>query len=181
MGVTGASGAEMALHVLRALRAQDAEIHLILSEAAKRVLAAETELRPEALCALADRTYRNDDIAAPVASGSFVTQGMIVVPCSMKTLSGIANAYDEDLIVRAADVCLKERRKVVLVPRETPLSPAHLRNMLTACGDGCVILPPVLSFYSPGLTVEAQLEHLTGKILMQFGMVHEGFQPWHGA
>ena len=146
MGVTGASGAEMALHVLRALRAQDAEIHLILSEAAKRVLAAETELRPEALCALADRTYRNDDIAAPVASGSYVTQGMIVVPCSMKTLSGIA-----------ADVCLKERRKVVLVPRETPLSPAHLRNMLTACGDGCVILPPVLSFYSPGLTVEAQL------------------------
>ena len=181
VGVTGASGVEMAHSVLLALRAQNAEIHLILSEAALRVLREESELRPEDLRALADHVYRNDDLAAPVASGSFMTEGMIVVPCSMKTLSGIANAYDEDLIVRAADVCLKERRKVVLVPRETPLSPAHLRNMLTACSDGCVILPPVLSFYSHGRTVEAQLEHLTGKILMQFGMVHGGFIPWKGA
>ncbi len=181
VGVTGASGAEMALHVLRGLRAQEAETHLIVSRAALRVLRSETELSPEELYALADAVYDNDDIAAPVASGSFVTEGMIVVPCSMKTLSGIVNAYDEDLIVRAADVCLKERRRVVLVPRETPLSPAHLRNMLTACTDGCVVLPPVLSFYTGGLTVEAQLEHLTGKILMQFGMVHEGFVPWQGA
>ncbi len=181
MGVTGASGTVIALHVLRALRAQGAEIHLIVSEAALQVLREETELQPEDLCALADAVYQNGNVAAPVASGSFVTEGMIVVPCSMKTLSGIANAYDEDLIVRAADVCLKERRKVVLVPRETPLSPAHLRNMLRACSDGCVILPPVLSFYSGSLTLEAQLEHLTGKILMQFGMVHEGFLPWRGA
>ena len=143
VGVTGASGAPLALSVLRALRAQGVEIHLVLSEGFKRMLREESDIRPEKLAALADAVYMEDDLGARISSGSFVTDGMAVVPCSMKTLSAIANAYDENLIVRAADVCLKEGRRVVLVPRETPLSRAHLRNMLRAAEDGCAIVPPI--------------------------------------
>ena len=142
VAITGASGAELGLYVLKALQLQDVEIHLILSEGAKRVIQAETIFTPEDFLALSDFHYPDTDLGARIASGSYKTDGMIVVPCSMKTLSGIANAYDENLIIRAADVCIKENRRVVLVPREMPLNRAHLRNMLTVAEDGGVILPP---------------------------------------
>ena len=180
VGVTGASGSQLAYHVLKALRQQEAEIHLILSEGARMTLRYETDLTEADFTALADRVYSETDIAACVASGSFVTDGMIVVPCSMKTLSAIANAYDENLIIRAADVCLKERRKLVLVPREMPLNNAHLRNMLTASQDGAVIIPPMLSFYMGDDSIQRQLDQITGKILMQFGFTHLGFTSWQG-
>lgn len=181
VAVTGASGAELGMHILRALRAQQVEIHLILSEGAKTVIHAETGLQERDFTSLADFCYSDSQIGACIASGSFVTDGMIIAPCSMKTLSGIVNAYDENLCIRAADVCLKERRKLVLLPREMPLNNAHLRNMLTASQDGAVILPPMLSFYSGADTVEKQLEHIVGKVLMQFGLTHTGFVPWQGA
>ena len=178
VGVTGASGAPLALSVLRALRAQGVEIHLVLSEGFKRMLREESDIRPEKLAALADAVYMEDDLGARISSGSFVTDGMAVVPCSMKTLSAIANAYDENLIVRAADVCLKEGRRVVLVPRETPLSRAHLRNMLRAAEGGCAIVPPMLSFYAGEENLRAQIEQVTGKILLQFGLLHPEMQVW---
>lgn len=180
VSVTGASGAELGLHVLRALRTQDVEIHLILSEGAKNVIRAETKLTEEDFTALADYFYADKEIGARIASGSFMTDGIIVVPCSMKTLSGIANAYDENLTIRAADVCLKESRRVVLVTREMPLNKAHLRNMLTAAEDGCIIIPPMLSFYVDADTVQKQMDQIAGKILMQFGLSHPAFQSWQG-
>lgn len=180
VAITGASGAELGLYVLKALRIQNVETHLILSEGAKAVIRAETKLCEADFASLADFCYSDSEVGARIASGSFVTDGMIVVPCSMKTLSGIANAYDENLSIRAADVCLKENRRVVLVPREMPLNKAHLRNMLRASEDGCVILPPMLSFYTGADTVEKQITHIVGKILMQFGMEHPGFVAWQG-
>lgn len=180
VAITGASGAELGLAVLKALRMHKAEIHLIISEGAKHVLRTETPLLVEDFEKLADFCYDEADTGACIASGTFHTSGMIVVPCSMKTLSGIVNAYDENLSIRAADVCLKERRKLVLVPREVPLNNAHLRNMLTASQDGAVILPPMLSFYAGADTTEKQLAQITGKILMQFGLEHTGFVPWQG-
>lgn len=180
VAVTGASGAELGLCVLKALRLQNAEIHLILSEGAKRVIQAETSFSPEDFTSLSDFCYSDTDMGARIASGSYITDGIIVIPCSMKTLSGIANAYDENLIIRAADVCIKEKRRTVLVPREMPLNQAHLRNMLTAAEYGCVILPPMLSFYAGADTVEKQMEQIAGKVLMQFGMTHPNFVSWQG-
>lgn len=181
VAVTGASGAELGFYVLKALREHDIEIHLILSEGAKTVIRAETKLHTNDFCALADYCYDETELDACIASGSFVTKGMIVVPCSMKTLSGIANAYDENLCIRAADVCLKEKRRLVLVPREMPLGNAHLRNLLTLAQDGAVILPPMLSFYAGADTVEKQIAQIIGKVLMQFDLTHNAFVSWKGA
>ena len=180
VGLTGASGAQLAYHMLKALRTHEVEIHLILSEGAKTTILCETEHTVEDFRALSDAFYSEDEISACVASGSFRTDGMIVVPCSMKTLSGIANAYDENLIIRAADVCLKERRKLILVPREMPLNNAHLRNMLTASRDGAVIIPPMLSFYMEDNSMQRQLDQITGKILMQFELEYKYLTAWQG-
>lgn len=181
VGITGATGAELGLAVLSELTEQQGvETHLIVSEGAKRVIEAETSFCVDDLTALADFCYSESELGATIASGSFETSGMIVVPCSMKTLSGIANAYDENLIIRAADVCLKERRRLVLVPREMPLNNAHLRNMLQASQDGATILPPMMSFYTGSDSTEAQIAHITGKILMQFGLNSSNFHPWEG-
>ncbi len=119
-------------------------------------------------------------MGAAISSGSYLTDGMIVAPCSMKSLAAIACAFDDDLLVRAADVCRKEGRKVVLVPRECPLSPAHLRNMLQVTEDGYTVLPPVLSFYNGAKTTDEQVDHIVGKILMQFGLPYDKFHPWEG-
>ena len=153
---------------------------IILSEGARLTIRHETALSADDFTALADFVYAEGDIAARVASGSYRTDGMVVVPCSMKTLSAIASAYDENLIVRAADVCLKERRPLVLVPREMPLRSAHLRNMLTCSEDGAVIIPPTLSFYMGECGMTRQLDQITGKILSQPGLSHEGFAVWQG-
>lgn len=181
VGITGASGVQLALHVLKAFRAQqDVELHVVMSEGAKLALHHETDLSEEDFMSLSDAAYGENDMAACLASGSFEADGMVVVPCSMKTLSAIANAYDANLIVRAADVCLKERRKLVVVPREAPFSNAHLRNMLTVSQDGAVVIAPVLSFYLSDNGIEGQLDQIAGKILAQFGMRHEGFTSWNG-
>ena len=148
VAVTGASGVEMSIRLLAALREiPDMEIFLIVSRGAATTWKYETDRPLSDLKAMADHVFEENDMAAIIASGSFVTNGMIIMPCSMKTLAGIVSGYADNLIQRAADVCIKEGRKVVLVPREMPLSRIHLRNMSEAADLGCVIVPPMLTFY----------------------------------
>ncbi|AYF75884.1 UbiX family flavin prenyltransferase [Nocardia yunnanensis] len=181
VGVTGASAPLLAVHLLTELRRSGAvETHLVLSKAAHRTLELETGLRPDEVGALADVCHQRGDIAASIASGSFLTLGMVVVPCSMKTLAGIAHGYSDDLLTRAADVCLKERRRLVLVTRETPLSLVHLRNMTAVTEAGAIVLPPVPAFYARPDSIEDLLAHLSGKILDQFGLTHDLFPRWQG-
>ncbi len=182
VGVSGASGVIMSRYLLRALKEQpNTEVHLVVSEAAKRTWALETDIPLEELYAVADFCHDNHQMAACIASGSFLTEGMIVIPCSMKTLSAIATGYAENLIGRAADVCLKEGRKVVLVPREMPLGKIHVQNMKTAADLGCALVPPMLTFYNGPHSLDDQIHHVIGKILMQFGLAHQRFMPWTGA
>lgn len=181
IGISGASGVLLGYRLLQALRRQpDCEIHLVISEGAAVNFDYETDLTIADVEKLADYTYANTNLAAKISSGSFVTDGMIVIPCSMKSLSGIANGYSTNLLIRAADVCLKEGRKVVLVPREMPLGPAHLRNLQLVSQYGCAIIPPMLTFYNGSETLEAQMQHVIGKVLMQFGMKHDKFVAWEG-
>ena len=181
VGISGASGVILGYEMLKALREQDStEIHLIVTEGAKRSLSLESKMTVDSLFYLADAVYHETEMEAPVASGSFHTDGMIVIPCSMKTLSAIATGYDSNLLVRAAGVCLKENRRIVLVPRETPLSRVHLRNMEAAASDGCIIIPPMLTFYNNAGTLQKQMEHIIGKILPHFGMQSQRFVPWTG-
>lgn len=180
LGISGASGAVMGCEILKALRAADVETHLVVTEAAAKTLACETSLCLEDLTALTSVSYDCWDMAASIASGSFRTDGMIVMPCSMKTLAGIVSGYADNLLLRAADVCLKEGRKVVLVPRETPLSLVHLRNMKAAAELGCAIVPPMMTFYGDADTVEKQVAHIVGKVLTQFGIPFEGGMRWNG-
>lgn len=155
VAVTGATGVQMSEILLRALRYQeDCEIHLIVSEGARLTWNLECDREITKLYNLADYVYREEDLAAIIASGSFVTNGMIILPCSMKTLSGIVSGYAGNLIQRAADVCLKEGRKVVLVPREMPLGKVHLKNLKKAAAIGCAIVPPMLTFYNGAKTLE---------------------------
>ena len=181
VGVTGASGVEMSLSLLRALRAAECEIHLIVTEGAKLTWDLETAQPIAALYELADHVYSETDYAALVASGSYVTDGMIVMPCSMKTLAGIVSGYAENLLLRAADVCLKEGRRLVLVPREMPLGKLHLRNLCTAADLGCAIVPPMLTFYNGAASMQDQIDHVVGKVLLQFGIQPDRFRPWKGA
>ena len=181
VGISGASGVVMGYELLRALCAGDVETHLVVTEAAVQTLACETSLRLEDLTALANVTYDCRDMAACIASGSFPADGMIVMPCSMKTLAGIVSGYADNLLLRAADVWLKEGRKVVLVPRETPLSLVHLRNLKAAAEVGCSIVPPMLTFYGDADTVEKQVAHIVGKVLAQFGIPFEGGMRWNGS
>ena len=141
----------------------------------------ESSVPLEELTELADFIYDEKDLAAAVSSGSFVTDGMVILPCSMKTLAGISVGYAENLLIRAADVCLKEGRKVVLVPREMPFGKIHIENLKKASDLGCVIVPPVLTFYNNPRTLEDQIHHIIGKILLQFRISYEHFVPWTGA
>lgn len=149
-----------------------------MTRGAELTLAEETNLSVSELCAQADVTYEDDDIGASIASGSFRTMGMVVVPCSMKTLAGIVCGYSENLLLRAADVTLKERRKLVLVPRETPLSTVHLRNLCDASQLGAVVIPPVMSFYNHPESVDDCVRHIVGKIMDQFELEADGFWRW---
>lgn len=181
VGITGASGVQLGVAVLRALaEAPDVQSILVMSEGAKVVLARECGETYDEVAALAGAVYDAGDLAAPISSGSYRTDGMIVAPCSMKTLSAIANAYDDDLVVRAADVCMKEGRRVVLMPREMPLNRAHCRNLLRCAEDGYAILPPMLTFYNGCRTTAQQVDHVVGKALMQFGIDYAPFRPWEG-
>ncbi|MCD8018465.1 MAG: UbiX family flavin prenyltransferase [Clostridiales bacterium] len=181
VGVSGASGVEMSYYLLKALRCvSDMEIFLVVSEGARRTWELESEIPLEKLFALADHVEDNRDMVAIISSGSFVTDGMIVMPCSMKSLAGIVSGYADNLINRAADVCMKEGRKVALVPREMPLSRLHLRNLKEAADLGCVIVPPMLTFYNGPKTMEDQINHVVGKVLLQFEITYDKFKPWNG-
>jgi len=149
VGVTGASGVEMSYYLLKSLKQiEDIEVHLIITEGAKITWGYETTRAINELTDLADFVHDEKNFAACISSGSFVTDGMIIMPCSMKSLAGIASGYADNLVLRAADVCLKENRRVVLVPREMPLGKVHLRNLSEAADLGCSIIPPMLTFYN---------------------------------
>ena len=179
VGVSGASGMPVAVALLEALRRfPDWETHLILSQGAARTLTYETDLTPDAMRALAVCSHDPEDTGAPVASGTFQAEGMIIIPCSMKSLAGIACGYADNLLLRAADVCLKERRPLVLAVRETPLHAVHLTNMRRLAQLGVVIMPLMMSFYSRPRCLEDMTLHMTGKILDVFGLELSDFKRW---
>ncbi len=181
VGISGASGVVMGYEVLKALKSfAEIETHLVITEGAIKNFTYETSLDIKTIIAEADVVYDNQNMAASIASGSFMTDGMVVVPCSMKTAAGIVSGFATNLLLRAADVCLKEDRKVVIVPREMPLSKVHLRNIKDAADLGCKVVPPMLTFYNGADSVEKQIAHIVGKILMQFGLQYKKFQPWKG-
>ncbi len=166
VAVTGASGAPLALRLLQALRKEaNMEIHLVLSRGAERTLEYELPAQKKTLLSLADVLYHNSDIGAAIASGSFRTAGMVIIPCSMKTVAGIHSGYSDNLILRAADVCLKEGRPLTLVPREMPLSAIHLRNLYDLSMMGAAIIPPMMTFYDHPESIDDMVTHLIGKIL----------------
>ena len=182
VGISGASGVIMGYRLLQALKEHPGmETHLVISEGGVRNFELETDISLETVMETADYHYDNNNMAALISSGSFATDGMIIMPCSMKTLSGVAHGYADSLLTRAADVCLKEGRKVVLVPREMPFSRAHIHNLQLAADFGCAVVPPMLTFYNHLDSTEEQVQHVIGKVLMQFGLEHKEFVPWRGA
>ena len=178
VGISGASGVTYGVRMLEVLRETDYETHLILSKAGRLNIEIETDYDPDDVEAMADFTYDHKDMAASISSGSFLTEGMVVVPCTIKSLSGIANSYNENLLVRAADVTLKEKRKLVLVVRETPLHVGHLRLMTQAAEMGAHLLPPVPSFYHQPKTIEDIIDQTIGKVLDYIGIEHNLFNRW---
>lgn len=180
VGISGASGTIYGIRLLEVLRDLPVETHLILSDAARSVAELETEYTGAQIEALADVVYRNDDLAARISSGSFQTMGMVVAPCAIKSLSAIAHSHNDNLLTRAADVVLKERRRLVLVVRETPLHLGHLRLMSEATECGAVILPPMPSFYHHPRTIMDIVDQTIGKVLDQFGIEHQLFCRWAG-
>jgi flavin prenyltransferase len=178
IGLSGSSSPIYGIRTLEALRDAGVETHLVVSDGARRTIPLETRWTVEKVQSLATVVYDNHDLAASISSGSFPTDGMIVAPCSMKTLAAIAYSFSQDLLARAADVTLKERRKLVLVTRETPLHLGHLRNMVQATELGAVILPPVPAFYHAPATVDDLVNQTVGKILDQFRVEHTLFRRW---
>jgi len=179
VGISGASGAPLAVELLRVLRGlPDWEAHLVVSRSGLRTLRHETGMAEAALADLAAVVHDPGDIGASIASGTFRTRGMVIVPCSMKTVAGVAVGYSENLLLRAADVTLKERRKLVMVARETPLSPIHLRNLLTLSELGVVVMPPMLAYYIRPESLEDVTRHMVGKILAEFGIEYHGLKRW---
>ncbi len=180
VGITGASGTVYGIRLLQALRETPVETHVVMSDAAKRVARLETGYTPEQVVALADVSYDNEAIEAPISSGSFFSMGMIIAPCSIKTLSSVARCAADTLIARTADVVLKERRKLVLVVRETPLHLGHLRLMTEVTEYGAVVLPPMPAFYHDPKTIDDLVDQTVGKILDQFALEHHLFKRWQG-
>ncbi len=178
IGISGASGVTYGVRMLDVLRKTDFETHLIISNAGRLNIEIETSYRPAEVEAMADFVYDHKDLAAALASGSFLTEGMVVIPCTIKSLSGIANSYNENLLVRAADVTLKEKRKLVLVVRETPLHIGHLRLMTLAAEMGAHILPPVPSFYHRPKTIDDIIDQTIGKVFDYIGIEHDLFNRW---
>jgi 4-hydroxy-3-polyprenylbenzoate decarboxylase len=178
IGITGSSGVIYGIEILKELAKRDWETHLIISESGRRNIILETEYQVTDVESMADRVYNNDDLEAPPASGSFLTGGMIVAPCTVKTLSAIANSYSDNLLVRAADVTLKEKRKLVLLVREAPLHKGHLRLMAMAADMGAHILPPIPSFYHHPKTIDDIIRQTVGKVFDYFGIEHELYARW---
>ncbi|VBB09517.1 flavoprotein [Lucifera butyrica] len=177
--MSGASGIPIAVALLQEMQKRpDWETHLVITKGAQQTIEQETPLSVTEIEALATKCYALDDIGAGIASGTFWTEGMVVVPCSMKTVSGIANGFSQNLLLRAADVTLKEGRNLVLVARESPLSPIHLANLLTLARLGVRILPPMLTYYNKPASIDDMTRHVVGKITDVFQIETAGFQRW---
>jgi 4-hydroxy-3-polyprenylbenzoate decarboxylase len=181
VAITGASGAIYGIRALAILRAlDDVETHVILTPAGLRTILEETQFKAEQVRKLADRVYDHRDIGAAISSGSFETMGMLIAPCSVRTLSGIANSYDSELTVRAADVCLKERRRVVLLFREAPLHAGHIELMAQATRNGAIIVPPVPAFYTHPKTIDDIVDQTVGRALDLFAIETSVMKRWGG-
>lgn len=182
IAMTGATGAIYGVRMLQILQKQDEwESHLVISSAGLVNLKYERDMERSELYGLADVVHGVNDIAASIASGSFKTEGVIIAPCSMKTLSAVAHGFGDNLISRSADVALKERRKVVIMPRETPLNLAHIRNMASVTEMGAIIFPPMPAFYSKSNSIMAMVDEGVGRVLDMYGVNAEGlFEPWEG-
>ncbi len=181
IGITGATGAVYGVRMLEALKtAAGWESHVVLSDAGALNLWHELKMKRKDLESLADAAYHPKDIAATIASGSFLTEGMVIAPCSMKTLAAVAHAHADDLVSRAADVVLKERRRLVLLPRETPLNLAHLRNMATVTEMGGIIFPPVPAFYALPKSIDDLVAHTVARVLDLFGIHSAKLARWQG-
>jgi flavin prenyltransferase len=180
VGLSGGSGLIYGVRLLEVLKQSKVDAHLIMSTAAKETLVLETTHKVGYVESLVSHVYRFNDITAAPASGSFRTQGMVIIPCSMKSLAGVATGYSDNLLLRAAEVTLKERRPLVLVPRETPLSTIHLENMLRAARNGAIILPAMPGFYNRPETIEELVDHVVGRVLDMLSIEHDLYKRWHG-
>jgi 4-hydroxy-3-polyprenylbenzoate decarboxylase len=180
VGISGASGVGYGVRLLQVLKEKGIATHLVVTDSARKIMKVETAFLPEDVEMLATYVYSSDDFAAPVASGSHLFDAMAVIPCSMGTLSGIASGSSETLITRAADVCLKERRRLVLVPRETPLSLVQLRNMVTVAEAGAVVLPACPAFYSQPQNVAELVDVLVGRVLDLLSVENDLYRRWKG-
>ncbi len=182
IAMTGATGAVYGVRMLQVLQQQDDwESHLVISSAGLVNLKHEMDMERAVLYALADVVHGNHDIAASIASGSFKTEGVVIAPCSMKTLAAVAHGFGDNLISRSADVALKERRKLVIMPRETPLNLAHIRNMAAVTEMGGIIFPPMPAFYNKSNSILAMVDEGVGRVLDMFGVDETGlFEPWQG-
>lgn len=182
IAITGATGAVYGVRMLQVLREQpEWESHLVISKAGLINLHYELDMDKATLYALADVTHKINDIAATIASGGFKTEGMIVAPCSMKTLAAVAHGFGDNLISRAADVVLKERRRLVMMPRETPLNLIHIRNMVTVTEMGGIMFPPMPAFYNKSNSIAAMVDEGVGRVLDMFGVDVTGlYKPWEG-
>lgn len=178
IGISGGSGVLLGIRLLEFLKDTDYETYLVITKPAESIIPHETEYSVEDVKKLATKSYDNSDFFAPFASGSFRTSGMVIIPCSMKTLAGIASGYSDNLLLRAADVSLKERRKLVLVTRETPLSYIHIKNMSKVTKAGAIVVPPVLSFYSKPKSVDDMINFVLGKVLDALGVDNELYERW---
>ncbi|MBI5016282.1 MAG: UbiX family flavin prenyltransferase [Deltaproteobacteria bacterium] len=181
VGISGATGVIYGVRLLEVLARTNVETHLVLTHPGRRNIELETDWKVADVERLASCVHDVENIAASIASGSFLTEGMAVVPCSMKTLSGIVHSYNENLLNRAADVALKERRRLVLLPRETPLHKGHLELMLKAADLGAMILPPMVAWYHRPTTVQEIIDQTVGKVLDAFGVEHHLYRRWEGA
>ncbi len=176
--MTGATGVIYGIRLLEVLRDTPVETHLVMSHWARRTVIAETDHNPDAVLGLADRVYDEDDLGAPLTSGSFLTDGMIIAPCSMKSLAAIANGISENLVHRAADVTLKEGRTLLLLARESPLSVIHLENMLRVARAGAMVVPPVPAFYARPRSLEEMVDHTVGRVLDHFDVEVDMVRRW---
>jgi 4-hydroxy-3-polyprenylbenzoate decarboxylase len=180
VGISGASAAIYGIRMLEALRQAKVESHLVITKPARRIIPLETDYQVQQVEALATHVHPVDNVGALIASGSFQTDGMVIIPCSIKTLSGVANSYNDNLLVRAADVTLKEKRPLVLVVRETPLHKGHLRLMHAVADIGAVVYIPVPAFYTRPKTIDDLVDHTVGKILDLLDIEHNLLNRWQG-
>ena len=179
VGISGASGAVYGIRLMEVLRSR-AETHLIISDLGRETISLETRYAAPEVETMASCVHGFHDLTSPLSSGSFRTEGMVIIPCSIKTLSAVAHSYNDNLMVRAADVALKERRKLVLAVRETPLHTGHLKLMLQASEMGAILFPPIPGFYHNPKTLDDIVNHTIGKILDLFDIEHNLFKRWHG-